>query len=51
MCVLVQNCNCVILETVEMEAAADSGTRFINFQELFLTRILNAILNRLRINS
>jgi hypothetical protein len=28
-----------------------SGARFTNFQELFLTRILNAILNRLRIDS
>jgi hypothetical protein len=27
------------------------GARFTNFQELFLTRILNAILNRLRIDS
>jgi hypothetical protein len=27
------------------------GARFTNFQELFLTRILNAILNRLTINS
>jgi hypothetical protein len=28
-----------------------SGARFTNFQELFLTRILNAILNQLRIDS
>jgi hypothetical protein len=28
-----------------------TGARFTNFQELFLTRILNAILNRLRIDS
>jgi hypothetical protein len=27
------------------------GARFTNFQELFLTRILNAILNRIRIDS
>jgi hypothetical protein len=27
------------------------GSRFTNIQELFLTRILNAILNRLRIDS
>jgi hypothetical protein len=26
------------------------GARFTNFQELFLTRILNAILNRIRID-
>jgi hypothetical protein len=30
---------------------ANSGARFYNFLELFLTQILNAILNRLRINS
>jgi hypothetical protein len=29
----------------------ESEARFTNFQELFLTRILNAILNRLRIDS
>jgi hypothetical protein len=28
-----------------------AGARFTNFQELFFTRILNAILNRLRIDS
>jgi hypothetical protein len=28
-----------------------TGARFTNFQELFLTQILNAILNRLRIDS
>jgi hypothetical protein len=28
-----------------------AGARFTNFQELFLTQILNTILNRLRIDS
>jgi hypothetical protein len=38
---------CVLQNHIQSSA----GARFTNFQELFLTRILNAILNRLRIDS
>jgi hypothetical protein len=37
--------------TVVTYVACNPGARFTNFQELFLTRILNAFLNRLRIDS
>jgi hypothetical protein len=34
-----------------MDAEFRAGARFTNFQEIFLTQILNAILNRIRIDS
>jgi hypothetical protein len=38
---------CVVVVVARVR---DAGAQFTNFQELFLTRILNAILNRLRID-
>jgi hypothetical protein len=38
-------------QSSDFEMVPTPGARFTNFQELFLTRILNAILKRLRINS
>jgi hypothetical protein len=38
-------------EVIEVSVRNMTWARFTNFQELFLTRILNAIVNRLRIDS
>jgi hypothetical protein len=42
----------LVVESHDVEPSLyEPGARFTNFQELFITRILNAILNRLRIHS